>query len=326
MRWEQAIEEYLRDQRQAGRINSKETVRAYRRVLALHAGDTPAGPLSASREDVKRTLARWEHPTTQSREHSCLTSFYDYLSTEGHRPDNPARQVRRARVRKPSIYRLTREEVIALIAACETTRERRVILLGVCAGARATELTFLQGRHFARRGFVWFSADIAKGASERWVPVVGELEAIAEGIRRDVAPDHYVINAQCGGGPVPLVQREPTHHISYESLRRIVVGVGRRAGIAAHVHPHLLRHAYGDHVAKYAGLRVAQALMGHAKVETTAEVYTGRPSLDELAASVRGLRYGVSQAERLERFGRQMRSATSSTVTGSSLSVTRYHR
>jgi site-specific recombinase XerD len=292
MKWSDAIDSYIRDQQQYGRINSKETVRAYRRLLALHAQDTPAGPLSASREDVKRTLGRWEHPTTQSREHSCLRSFYDYLSTEGHRPDNPARQVRRAKVRKPNIYRLTREEVAALIAACETVRERRVILLGVCAGARAMELTFLQGRHFARRGFVWFSADIAKGASERWVPVMGELEAVAEGIRATAAPDHYVINAQCAGGPVPLLQRDPTHQISYESLRRIVVKVGRRAGIAAHVHPHLLRHAYGDHVARHAGLHAAQALMGHANVNTTASVYVDRPDLGELAASVRGLRYG----------------------------------
>jgi integrase/recombinase XerC len=305
MRWDDAIDEYMRDQQQAARINSNETVRAYRRVLALHAQDTPAGPLAASRE------------------HSCLRSFYDYLSTEGLRPDNPARQVRRAKVRKPNIYRLTRQEVAALIAACETVREQRVILLGVCAGARAMELTFLQGRHFARPGFVWFSADIAKGASERWVPVVGELTAVAEDIRATTQPDHYAINAQCGGGPVPLLQRNPTYRVSYESLRRIVVEVGRRAGIAAHVHPHLLRHAYGDHVARHAGLRVAQALMGHAKVETTAEVYTGRPSLDELAASVRGLRYGESQAERLERFGRQMQSATS--TTGAASRVTRYH-
>jgi hypothetical protein len=28
-----------------------------------------------------------------------------------------------------------------------------------------------------------------------------------------------------------------------------------RAGIHAHVHPHVMRHAFGDHVARYAGIK-----------------------------------------------------------------------
>jgi site-specific recombinase XerD len=67
--------------------------------------------------------------------------------------------------------------------------------------------------------------------------------------------------------------------------------VAIRAGIAAHVHPHLLRHAYGDHVAKYAGLRAAQALLGHASLDTTASTYVDKPGLDELAVSVHGFTY-----------------------------------
>lgn len=170
--WANFIEDYFRDKRHLGRINSEETVRTCRRVLGLHAQDTLAGPLRASREDVKRTLARWEHPNTRAREHTVLVSFYDWMLTEGYRPDNPARQVARAKMRKASVYRLTRMEIEAMIAACETQRERRTILLGVCTGARANELMSFQGRHFAREGFVWFSADIAKGAKERWVPVL----------------------------------------------------------------------------------------------------------------------------------------------------------
>jgi hypothetical protein len=93
MKWPDAIDEHLCDQQQAGRINSGETARIiYLRILRLHAQDTPAGPLGASREDIKRTLARWEHPTPRARAHSILVSFYDWAMTEGYRPDNPARQ------------------------------------------------------------------------------------------------------------------------------------------------------------------------------------------------------------------------------------------
>lgn len=303
MRWHDAIGEYLRDQQHAGRINSPETRRKYGRALSRHAEDTPDGPLGVSRADVKRTLARWPHPNTRALEHSVLVSFFDWMVAEGLRADNPARQVPRTKTRKPEVYRLTRSEVQAMIAACETLRERRVILLGVYTGARATELRSLQGRHFARRGFVWFSADIAKGKVERWVPLPAEMALVAEDIRATAQSNHYVIRAYYGGG---LKLREPTCRIGYHALRHLVVEVGRRAGIAACIHPHLLRHAYGDHVARHAGLRVAQALMGHASVQTTASTYVDRPALDELAVSVRGLRYSEPHGERVGRFERQM--------------------
>jgi hypothetical protein len=77
--------------------------------------------------------------------------------------------------------------------------------------------------------------------------------------------------------------------------------VAKWAGIAAHIHPHLLRHAYGDHVARHAGLRAAQALLGHAAVDTTAGTYVDRPTLDELAVSVHGFSYrGYPREEHLE--------------------------
>ncbi|HSZ70263.1 MAG TPA: tyrosine-type recombinase/integrase [Solirubrobacteraceae bacterium] len=294
MKWPDAIDSYLRDQRQYGRINSENTTRAYRSTLLLHAEDTPDGPVEAGREDIKRTLARWETPNTQTRAHSVMMSFYDWLCMEGHRETNPARQVRKAKRRTPSVYRLTRQETQALIEACETVRERRVILLGLCTGARNGELHQFQGRHFSREGYVWFSPDITKGKTERWTPVLPELEPVVADIRATVPSDHYVIASYRRGGG----ERDPTYPTNRVTIGRIVKAVARRAGIAANVYPHMLRHAYGDHIAKHAGLRAAQALMGHASVQTTASVYVDRPDLDELSSSVRGLRY-TSDAPRL---------------------------
>jgi hypothetical protein len=44
-------------------------------------------------------------------------------------------------------------------------------------------------------------------------------------------------------------------------------------------------HAFGDHIARVAGIKTARALLGHADVGTT-QVYTGAPTLDELAAAI----------------------------------------
>jgi integrase len=100
-------------------------------------------------------------------------SFYDWAMQEGMRKDNPARQVRRTKLQRPSVYRLTRGEAAAMMDACETPRERRVVYIGLLTGARVGELAAMQIRHLERPGWVWFSQDIAKGKHERWVPVLG---------------------------------------------------------------------------------------------------------------------------------------------------------
>ena len=46
------------------------------------------------------------------------------------------------------------------------------------------------------------------------------------------------------------------------------------AGLAQHVHPHMLRHAFASHVLQSSGdLRAVQEMLGHASISTT-QVYT----------------------------------------------------
>ncbi len=272
--------------------------------LSKHSEDIDnRDPRLVGRNDIKRTLGRWQHPNTQRNAHAILISFYDWTMEEGIRETNPARQVRKAKKRETSVYRLTGHEVVSMMDACESTRERRVIILGVCAGARNQELRGLRGEHFQRDGFIWFSADIAKGKRERWVPVLDEAFEVIEDIRDTVGLEHYVIPARRPSNP-PLNTRwkeYPSTPSSAQAIWRTVGDVAERAGIAAHIHPHLLRHAFGDHVAKHAGLRAAQSLLGHANVDTTASTYVDAPGLDELTVSVHGFRYrGYTRPEPLE--------------------------
>lgn len=303
MRFLDAIDDYLRDQRAYGRVNSDRTEVAYRSRLVAHAEDVAnRDPRTVGREDVKRTLRRWGHPNTQRHAHAVLTSFYDWAMEEGHRKDNPARQIRKAKKRPTTVYRLTRREVLALMDACVTRRERATIYFGALAGLRNQELRGLRGRHLARVGWVHVSEDIAKGRRERWVPVLSELVEVVDEVVAHVALDEFVIPSRRPANP-PLNtewRENPWAPASAQAIWRIVDDVADRAKIHAHVHPHLLRHAYGDHVAKYAGLRAAQALLGHVSVDTTAGTYVDRPSLDELAVSVQGFSYrGYPPAEHL---------------------------
>lgn len=63
-----AIDAYIEDMRLQGRINSPATERDYRGALMAHAEDVAnRDPRYTSREDVKRTLARWAHPNSRGK-------------------------------------------------------------------------------------------------------------------------------------------------------------------------------------------------------------------------------------------------------------------
>jgi site-specific recombinase XerD len=292
-----AVDLFVADRRSQGRINSPNTEAAYRAKLDAHAEDvSERDPSKTGRDDVKRTLRRWEHPNSQRQAHAVLTSFYDWCMEEGIRDTNPARMVRRAKARKVSIYRPTREEVVRLVAAAETQRERWAVHLGVLAGLRREEMRLLRREHFARPGFIHVSSDIAKGNRERWVPVLPELEPIVAEILLLVQPGWFILPGRRNNSRLNTIQRDVDAPISDGGLHKLVKRVGRRAGLAVEIGPHTLRHAFGDHVTRQAGLKVAQELMGHASSATTESAYTGRATLDELAAGVKGFAYGLKQA------------------------------
>jgi site-specific recombinase XerD len=295
-----AIEDYVADMRAFGRLSTDRSAQEYRRVLRSHVEDAAsADPTTTTREDVKRTLRRWTHPNTQRRRRSVLVSFYDWLVEEGMRLDNPARQTRSPRGRQPWVKRMTLEEVRLFLSAAHGRTERRVAYLGICAGLRRNELRQMQGRHFAREGLIWVSGDVAKGGRERWVPVIADLAAVVEEIRAREPPEHYVVPATVwvGSGQGFEPRECPELPCHAKTIWRIVRRIGQRAGISYPVHPHLLRHAFASHVARVAGLHTAQAVLGHASIQTT-QGYLAQPSIDELAQGLRGVTFMGRRGER----------------------------
>jgi site-specific recombinase XerD len=216
-----------------------------------------------------------------------LASFYDWMVEEGLRPDNPARQVRAPRAREPRVRRLTLDEVRAILSAATGRTERRIVYLAACAGLRCSELRLLQGLHFARAGWILVSAEMAKGGRERWLPVMVDLEPVVREIRATTEDDHYVLPGtrwiESGRGLAPV--ERPERPCDRKTIWRTVKRIGRRAGIGTAVHPHQLRHAFADRVTRMAGLHAAQALLGHASIQTT-EGYLTKPSPDELAEAM----------------------------------------
>lgn len=303
MRFSTAIDDFLADMASAGSLRSERSVDTYRRALQAFADSVNNRSVKLiGREDVKRHLRAYKHPNTQRRHRSMLVSFFDWAMEEGHRKDNPARQTRAPKAKPVSVPRLTRDEVARFLAAAQTREERWIAYVGVCAGLRRNELRLLQGRHFSRPGYVWVSDDIAKGGRERHVPVLNALKPIVAEIVEQRGQGDFVFPGYKPGPANPgrntLRPRDPSVPGDGKNIWRTVNRIGKRAGIPVTVGPHTMRHAFADHIARYApgGIRTAQLLLGHADVSTT-QGYLGDPTLDEIAAMVAEIDFLSAQSE-----------------------------
>jgi integrase len=126
-------------------------------------------------------------------------------------------------------------------------------------------------------------------------PVLPELIPVVAEIRSDVAHDEYVLPAQRFRDPGINRSRQDyrRRRSSAQAVWRLVARVGERAGVPWRVTPHTMRHAFADHVARLSGdVRVAQHLLGHATLATTA-AYLSHPTLDQLANAVEGVLLGI---------------------------------
>lgn len=293
MKFSAAVDRFLDDFQAEGRINSRNTILAYRTKLD-HLTETVSNrdPSKVGPDDVKQALGRWEG-NSRRQAHAIYRSFFRWCMTERIRTNNPAEMVRATKGRKPQVARLTKDEVAQLLTVSnENRRDRWVAHLGCCAGLRSQEIRGLQGRHLARPGFIWVSPQIGKGRRERWVPITADLEPVVQEMLAFVTGlDEYVLpGRRSAGHPTPAHMYDTDKMLAASTLYRQVVALGEKAGIAVKVTPHAMRHCFATYVARHTGIQTAQALLGHADISTT-QRYTAGPTLDELAVSLHGFSY-----------------------------------
>jgi integrase/recombinase XerC len=112
-----------------------------------------------------------------------------------------------------------------------------------------------------------------KGKKERLVPL-GDAAAAA---LRDYLKERAERLAAAGkagliaAGPLVLnLRMRGTCRLTTRSVGRIVKAIALSRGLAADVHPHTLRHAFGTHMLEEgADLRAIQEMLGHERLSTT---------------------------------------------------------
>jgi integrase/recombinase XerC len=275
----------------AERAGSEHTIRAYRRELASFAA------FLAKRCGAAVLPGEIEHPvireylgTLYERELSkpsvaralaAIRSWFGWLARMGYVEQNPARLVATPKLPK-HLPRVPGIEQVNLVLdglgaarggekAEETTawveRDRVILELLYGCGIRNAELVGLD-----LEDIQWGNECLlvrGKGRKERYVPLG---DAAGAAIRAYLPSRERKLTAAKRSSEALLLNARlrGDGRLTTRSVGRIVKQLAMAKGLAADVHPHTLRHAFGTHMLEEgADLRAIQEILGHARLSTT---------------------------------------------------------
>jgi len=162
---------------------------------------------------------------------------------------------------------LSVSELLAILAALRTLRDRVLITVLYSAGLRLGEVCRLAVADIDSSRMLLHIRQ-AKGRKDRYVP----LSPIALELLR--AWWRQTAQQPRPSGLLFPCAKDPRHPIHDSTVQRALQLAVRRAGITKRVSPRTLRHSFATHLMEQGmNLRVIQVLLGHSHVRTT-EIYT----------------------------------------------------
>lgn len=263
--WRTPLRAWTDEMRAAGRSDGTARCRLYqlRPLARLH----PDDPWAVTRTDlITWTAARDWKPSTRHGTRAALVTFYAWAVESGHLAESPAARLPVIRVPDTVPRPAPDPVIIEALRACQTERNRRLVVFLAVTGARCCEASTahtddLIGCDMTLRG---------KGGRTRVVPLP---PAVAVHIH--ALPRGHLFPGRANG------------HLRPGSISRIV----SRLLPGDHT-AHQLRSAAATAWAEELDIDEVATLLGHARVDTTRAYYVLR--------SVRRSRGAVAQAaERL---------------------------
>ncbi len=287
------VERYLEYVRVEKRLATR-TVELYSldlQKLAEFAAAANVDLLQIQNTHVRRWVAQMHSAGRSGRGIALILSgwrgFYIWLGREGKVPSNPVQDVRTPKAAKPLPKALSVDDSVQLASFHSDdndpwleARDAAMTELLYSSGLRVGELTGLDAVA-SRDARGWVDLDAAeahvlgKGSKRRTVPVGSK--AIAA-LQAWLAVRAQGLPAAAGEG---AERKETALFIGRYGTRLTPQSIWQRlrrrslqAGLAAPVHPHMLRHSFASHVLQSSSdLRAVQELLGHANISTT-QVYT----------------------------------------------------
>lgn len=292
-------------------VRTAELYAQHLKALQRYAGEAGVPLLRVQPAHVRGWMARMHGAGRESRGIalvlSCWRGFYAWLGHNARVPANPVQGVRPPRAAKPLPKALGVDEAMRLAGHRATpaaapdpgaagqpgagdiagdgaaqgldawleARDAAMVELFYSSGLRVSELTALDCAA-SDTAVGWIDLDerevhvLGKGGKRRSVPVGAQaVQALRHwlSVREDELPPAAALQRALFVGHQGT---RLTRQAVWQRLRQRSVA----AGMAAPVHPHMLRHSFASHVLQSSGdLRAVQELLGHASIATT-QVYT----------------------------------------------------
>ncbi len=238
--------------------DSAGTIRA-RRYYVERLSQT-ADPLTVTETDVEDWLRSHDWaPASYNAALASLRHFFKWATRYGHRPDNPATYLKRARQPR-KMGRIAGDEEIALAAMRAPLSTRIMLHLGAECGLRRSEIAKVHRDDITADG--WLHV-VGKGGHERTVFLSDNLRELLA-VHKE---EGWLFPSPNGGHLCPQAV--------YQRVRRV-----------SGYNTHALRHRAGTTVYERTGgnLRVAQEFLGHATPTMTAKyVHITRGDLQRAA-------------------------------------------
>jgi integrase/recombinase XerD len=276
------VDEYLRHLT-VERGLAKNTTSSYRRDLVIYAdwlqAQGIAGPGAVTEQDLSafvRFLGAERQPalatSSVARVLSAVRGLHRFLAEEGLIDGDVSRELRPPKLPMRLPKAIPVDDVEALITAAggdepAELRDAALLELLYATGARVSEAVSLNVDDLVDEEVVRL---FGKGGKQRVVP-------LGSYARRAI--DAYLVRARqtisARGSATPALflgvrGRRMSRQAAWEAIHQ----AAERAGIAASVSPHTLRHSFATHLLEGgADVRVVQELLGHSSVATT-QIYT----------------------------------------------------
>ncbi len=261
---------------ESGRRLSPHTKSNYcRDILALleAVGELPLERIHthAIQGAISRLHARGLSGKTLARMLSAWRGFFAWLARHRGFTSNPCAGVRAPKGAKALPRVLSPDTAAQLLDGVpednQEIRDKAMFELLYSSGLRLAELVSLN-LHEARELIGEAEVTVTgKGGKTRKVPVGAKaIEALRAWIEIRVKlarPEERALFVGARG-----------ERISPRVVERRLTRWGKKLGVTAQVHPHVLRHSFATHVLQSSGdLRAVQDMLGHASISTT-QVYT----------------------------------------------------
>ena len=244
---------------------SRETQRNYIRDVGRFATFLGRSPHMATAEDVRQFQIEQQQAGVPVPTMNMIVSALRFFFTHTlDRPDLARKLVRTGHTRKIPVV-LSQDEVRRLLDATACLKHQAALSVAYGAGLRVAEVAALKVSDINSERML-LRVERGKGGRYRNAMLPeGLLVLLREWWRAGrqqgvMHPDGWLFPGQTAMRP-----------ISTRQLHRVVVEAARAAGIAKRVGPHTLRHSFATHLLEDGvDIRVIQALLGHAKLDTTA--------------------------------------------------------